>query len=143
MELKFSLETIQEIAYRFWRLAGDTTVIAFHGEMGSGKTTFIHALCEAKGVKEPVTSPTFSIVNEYDYDDNGAEKKIFHLDLYRLKDEEEAARTGIEDCLYSGNICLVEWPDRAAGIFPEDTLHIYITIIDSTQRKLRIDDKIN
>jgi tRNA threonylcarbamoyladenosine biosynthesis protein TsaE len=143
MELKFSLGTIHEIATRFWNLTSDAKVFAFHGEMGSGKTTFIHALCEAKGVTEPVTSPTFSIINEYGYSDHGIDKKIFHLDLYRLKDAEEAARAGIEDCLYSGNICLVEWPDRSPGIFPSETTHIYLTIIDSTHRKLRIDDKIS
>ena len=143
MELKFSLDTIKEIATRFWKMAGDTKVFAFHGEMGSGKTTFIHALCEVREVKDTVTSPTFSIINEYRYDEDGVEKKIFHLDLYRLKDEEEAIRSGIGDCLYSGNICLAEWPDRAVGIFPEDSLHVYIEIIDSAQRKLRMDDKIN
>jgi len=143
MEMNFSLENIEEIATRFWKLTSDVTVFAFHGEMGSGKTTFIHALCQIKGVKDAVTSPTFSIINEYSYRENGVDKKIFHLDLYRIKDEEEAARAGLEDCLYSGNICLVEWPDRAAGIFPDDSLHIYISTVDSVQRKLRIDDKIN
>lgn len=143
MELKFSLNDIKEIATRFWKMAGNAKVIAFHGEMGSGKTTFIHALCEVKGVKEAVTSPTFSIINEYRYTEDGIEKKIFHLDLYRLKDEEEAIRSGIEDCLYSNNICLAEWPDRAAAIFPEDSLHVYIEIADAEKRKLRMDDKIN
>ena len=81
--------------------------------------------------------------NEYSYRENGTEKKLFHLDLYRLKDEEEAVRAGIEDCLYSENICLVEWPEKAPGIFPPGTLHIYIQIIDSAERKLHLDDKIN
>jgi len=143
MELKFSLDNINEIATKFWKMAGNRTVFAFHGEMGSGKTTFIHALCDAKGVKEPVTSPTFSIINEYAYVENGNEKRIYHLDLYRLKDEEEAVRAGIEECLYSDHICLVEWPDKAAGIFPVDSLHIYINVLDSAQRKLLTDDKIN
>jgi tRNA threonylcarbamoyladenosine biosynthesis protein TsaE len=143
MELKFSINNIKEIATRFWKIDGDAKVFAFHGEMGAGKTTFIHALCEAKGVKDAVTSPTFSIINEYSYMEDGVEKKIFHLDLYRLKDEEEAARAGIEDCLYSNNVCLVEWPEKAPGIFPAETLHIYIGVIDSVNRNLRIDDKIN
>jgi tRNA threonylcarbamoyladenosine biosynthesis protein TsaE len=143
MELKFSLDNIKEIATRFWKMAGDTKVFAFHGEMGSGKTTFIHSLCDVKGIKDAVTSPTFSIINEYNYVENGIEKRLFHLDLYRLKDEEEAIRAGIEDCLYSNNICLVEWPDRAAHIFPENSLHVYIEVIDSAERKLRTDDKIN
>lgn len=143
MELKFSLNNIREIATRFWKIAGDAKVFAFHGEIGAGKTTFIHALCEVKGVKDAVTSPTFSIINEYNYSKNGINNKIYHIDLYRLKDEEEAIRTGIEDCLYSGHICLLEWPDRAPGILPDHARHIYIEITDSGNRKLLIDDKIN
>ena len=142
MELNFSLDNIKEIATRFWKTTGDAKVFAFHGDMGAGKTTFIHALCDVKGVKDAVTSPTFSIINEYSYLENGSEKKIFHLDLYRLKDEEEAIRAGIEDCLYSDNVCLVEWPDKAAGIFPSDTVHVYIRVVDEKNRTLS-DDKIN
>ena len=143
MEWKFSLDNIKEIATRFWKMAGNSKVFAFHGEMGTGKTTLIHALCDVKGIKDAVTSPTFSIINEYNYREDGVEKKIFHLDLYRLKDEEEAIRAGIEDCLYSNNICLVEWPDKATGIFPVNTLHVYIHVVDEKRRKLLIDDKIN
>ena len=124
-------------------MTGNTKVFAFHGEMGAGKTTFIHALCDVKGIKDAVTSPTFSIINEYRYVEDGNEKKLFHLDLYRLKDEEEAIRAGIEDCLYSDSICLVEWPDKAAHIFPDNSLHVYIEVVDSAERKLRTDDKIN
>lgn len=141
MELIFALPNIKEIATRFWKLTNGSKVFAFHGEMGSGKTTFIHALCDVKGVKDPVTSPTFSIINEYNYRENGMVGKIFHLDLYRLKDEEEAIRAGIEDCLYSNSICMVEWPEKAPGIFPEETLNIYIEVVDSANRKLRIDNK--
>jgi tRNA threonylcarbamoyladenosine biosynthesis protein TsaE len=141
MELEFTRENIQHIAAQFWKQAGDANVIAFHGEMGVGKTTFIHALCDSKGIKDAVTSPTFSIINEYDYKDNGKQKKIFHLDLYRLKDEEEAIQAGVEDCLYSDSICLVEWPEKAPGIFPADTLHAYISIVNSACRKLRVGDK--
>ncbi|MBL7743433.1 MAG: tRNA (adenosine(37)-N6)-threonylcarbamoyltransferase complex ATPase subunit type 1 TsaE [Chitinophagaceae bacterium] len=141
MEFHFSLNNIKEIATAFWKSAGDTKVFAFHGLMGAGKTTFIHALCDAKGVKDTVGSPTFSIINEYAYTENGSTKKMFHLDLYRLKDEEEAIQAGVEDCLYSDHICLVEWPEKAPGIFPENTLHVYIDIIDSANRKLGIGDK--
>src|SRR5882672_11316099 len=137
MELKFSLDTIREIATRFWKLVGEARVFAVHGEMGAGKTTFIHALCEARGVKDPVTSPTFSIINEYNYTENGINKQIFHLDLYRLKDEDEAIRAGVEDCFYNDSICLIEWPEKASGILPYGSLHIYITATDSASRKLR------
>jgi tRNA threonylcarbamoyladenosine biosynthesis protein TsaE len=141
MELDFTRENIRQAATAFWKVAGDTSVIAVHGEMGAGKTTFIHALCDSKGIKDPVTSPTFSIINEYDYVENGKQKKIFHLDLYRLKDEEEAMLAGVEDCLYGGDVCFVEWPEKAPGIFPENTLHAYITIVNSASRRLRVDDK--
>jgi tRNA threonylcarbamoyladenosine biosynthesis protein TsaE len=138
MEFSFSLDNITEIATMFWKSTGNSSVFAFHGNMGAGKTTFIHALCDVKGVKDVVGSPTFSIINEYVFKDNGANKKIFHIDLYRLKDEQEAIQAGVEDCLYSDHICFVEWPERAPGIFPEGTVHVYIDIADSTHRKLRI-----
>ena len=138
MNSMFLLDDIHEVAAAFWKNAGAATVFAFHGQMGAGKTTFIHALCDIKGVKDTVGSPTFSLVNEYLYEENGKRQKLFHIDLYRLKDEEEATRAGIEDCLYSGSICLVEWPEKAPGIFPEHTLHIFIDVLDAQRRRLRI-----
>jgi len=138
MEIFFSLNDIKEIATRFWKLAGDAQVFAFYGSMGAGKTTFIHALCDVKGVKDVVGSPTFSIINEYVYSDNDKERKIFHIDLYRLRDVEEAIQAGVEECLYSDHICLVEWPERALSIFPEKTVHVYIETTDSNFRKLII-----
>jgi tRNA threonylcarbamoyladenosine biosynthesis protein TsaE len=141
MEQVFSLSSLPQVATEFWQSVAEARVFAFHGEMGAGKTTFIHALCDAKGVKDQVGSPTFSIINEYVYGDGSGKSKIFHIDLYRLKDEEEAIQAGIEDCLYSGHICFVEWPERAPGIFPDDTIHVYIETADSTRRKLRIGGK--
>jgi tRNA threonylcarbamoyladenosine biosynthesis protein TsaE len=137
METRFTLDQVQEVARRFWEAAGDGKVFAFHGEMGAGKTTFIHALCDAKGVTSTVGSPTFSIINEYAWPGGS----IFHIDLYRLNDEEEAIRAGVEDCLYSGQICLVEWPQRAAQLFPEESRAVYINVVDPQTRVLRIDDK--
>jgi len=110
-------------------------IFAFHGEMGSGKTTFIHALCDTKHVSSPVGSPTFSIINEYSF----PEGRIFHIDLYRLKDEEEAIRAGVEDCLYSGDICLVEWPGIAPALFPKGTVSVSMTILDPFSRKIHAD----
>lgn len=138
MEWQFALDNINVIATMFWKAAGSATVFAFHGQMGAGKTTFIHALCDVKGVKDIVGSPTFSIINEYAYDCEGTPKPLFHMDLYRLKDEEEAQRAGVEDALYSGYICLVEWPEKAPGIFPDSTLHVYIELIDSKTRRIKI-----
>lgn len=138
MEWTFSLDNINEVANKFWKATAGKTVFAFHGQMGAGKTTFIHAVCDAKKVKDVVGSPTFSIINEYEYDCEGTKKVMFHIDLYRLKDEEEAIRTGVEDALYSGFICLVEWPEKAPGIFPDDTVHVWIELIDSRTRRLKI-----
>ena len=138
MEWTFSLDNINEGAKEFWKATAGKTVFAFHGQMGAGKTTFIHAICDAKNVKDVVGSPTFSIINEYEYDCEGTKKVMFHIDLYRLKDEEEAIRTGVEDALYSGYICLVEWPEKAPGIFPDDTVHVWIELIDSRTRRLKI-----
>lgn len=117
-------------------MASGKTVFAFHGSMGAGKTTLIHALCAEKGVQDVVGSPTFSIINEYAYTCEGTPKAIFHMDLYRLKDEEEARQAGVEDVLYSGHICLVEWPEKAPAIFPDDTVHVFIETIGDKIRKL-------
>jgi tRNA threonylcarbamoyladenosine biosynthesis protein TsaE len=137
VKLTYNLEDIKEAAARIWGAVDTKKVIAFHGNMGAGKTTFIHALCELKGVKDVVGSPTFSIINEY-YFPSG---KIFHIDLYRVKDEEEAIRAGVEDCLYSDHISLVEWPAKAPGIFPDDAIHVFIEVIDSETRHITIMDK--
>lgn len=136
VDFKFTLADIGQAAVQFWSGANDKKTIAFHGNMGVGKTTFIHALCDAKGVKDVVGSPTFSIINEYVFTEKGQIKKIFHIDLYRLKDEEEAIRAGVEDCLYSDYVCLVEWPENAPGLFPEDTLHVYIKVLDEKTRQI-------
>jgi tRNA threonylcarbamoyladenosine biosynthesis protein TsaE len=145
MDLSFDLAGIGEAAERFWKSQTTGTVFAFHGEMGVGKTTFIHALCDVKGVKDVVGSPTFSLVNQYEYPklDRGegtASGTIYHIDLYRIRDEEEAIRSGIEDVLSGGDICLVEWPDKAPGIFPEDTVHVYLSRVDNDLRRVIIGD---
>jgi tRNA threonylcarbamoyladenosine biosynthesis protein TsaE len=136
MDVYFTLNELGDAVSQLLQRAGDTNVIAFHGEMGTGKTTFIHALCDSLEVKDAVSSPTFPIINEYE----SSRGPIFHIDLYRLKDQEEAVRAGVEDCLYSGSLCLVEWPDRAPGLFPGDTLHVFITMIDEKTRLIRIAD---
>jgi tRNA threonylcarbamoyladenosine biosynthesis protein TsaE len=138
MEWNFSLKNINRVAKDFRKIIDSKNVVAFHGPMGSGKTTFIHALCDEIGVKDVVGSPTFSIINEYGYKNDGIKKILFHIDLYRLKDEEEALKAGVEECLYSGNICLVEWPEKAIRLFPPDTIHAYLEIVDGKTRRLKI-----
>ena len=140
MEITFTLEQLPQAAEAIWKIAGNTRVIAFHGKMGSGKTTIIHAMCDSRKVQDVVGSPTFSIVNEYIFFENGAMKKIFHIDLYRLKDEQEAVQAGVEDCLYSDHICLVEWPEKIASLLPDDTLHVIIEPAAGETRKLTIGD---
>ena len=138
MEISFELEEIRPAAEKFWQQFPVQKVFAFYGGMGAGKTTFIHALCDIKGVKDAVGSPTFSIINEY----SSPGGKIFHIDLYRLRDEEEALRAGVEDILYSGEICLVEWPERAPGIFPPDTVPIQIGVTSPFTRKISASNSI-
>jgi tRNA threonylcarbamoyladenosine biosynthesis protein TsaE len=135
MEVNFTLDEINQTAAKLLTDTKSYKVFAFHGEMGAGKTTFIHALCEALGVADVVTSPTFSIINQYKANDG---QTVYHMDLYRVKDENEAVNAGVEDCLYSGNICFVEWPEQAPGIFPDETLHISISSVDDNTRKLKL-----
>ncbi len=110
-------------------------VYAFHGQMGAGKTTFIKQLCEELGVTDIVNSPTFAIVNEYEYT-NGM---IYHFDCYRLKDIREALDFGAEEYLYSGNYCFIEWPEMIDGLLPADTINVTIEVIDADTRRLIID----
>ena len=134
MEVNFSLNEIAGAANKLLTEADVYKVFAFHGDMGAGKTTFIHALCEAMNITDVVTSPTFSIINQYKTKEG---QTVYHMDLYRIKDENEAINAGVEDCLFSGNTCLVEWPEKAPGVFPDETLHVHITSIDDNTRKLK------
>ena len=136
MEFLVSKEKLTAFAHDFWRKAGNAKVFAFHGQMGAGKTTIIEALCREKGVKESMGSPTFSIINEYSFDVNGEEKIIYHIDLYRLKDEEEILQAGVEDCVYSNQVCFVEWPEKAPELFDHTAAHVFIETLDETHRRL-------
>ncbi|HXL58327.1 MAG TPA: tRNA (adenosine(37)-N6)-threonylcarbamoyltransferase complex ATPase subunit type 1 TsaE [Chitinophagaceae bacterium] len=135
MNVEYKLNNIKTIAEQLWPHYNQYSIWAFHGEMSSGKTTFIHALCEVLQVKDVISSPTFAIINEYISPVAGI---IYHMDWYRLKDEEEAIQTGIEDCLLSGNLCLIEWPDKAQGLLPDNTLNIYIETINKDTRRLSV-----
>ena len=133
--MEFTLNDIKAAAKDVWAAGKNRKVWAFYGEMGAGKTTFIHALCEMLGVTSAIGSPTYSIINEYKSNELGT---IYHIDLYRLKDEEEALQAGVEDALYSGNLCLVEWPARAAGLLPDNTLHIELKVLSDDRRLIEI-----
>ncbi len=132
------LEALPEAAEKFIGLMGDHTVFAFNGEMGAGKTTFISALSRALGVTEDVaSSPSFAIVNEYRSDTTA--ELIYHFDLYRLKNLEEALEIGIEDYFDSGALCLIEWPDRAADVLPLDTVNVTVEADSAGGRRLLVD----
>lgn len=135
MDLIFSLHDIDQAAQEFLSLLSDRKVVAFHGEMGAGKTTFIHAICETLGTKDTIGSPTFSIVNQYQLHGN---QSIYHIDLYRLKGEDEVLEAGVEDCFYSGNYCFVEWPEKAALLLPPGTMNVHISALNNDTRKLTI-----
>lgn len=135
MVVNFSLDGIASAVQELLAHVGDARVLAFHGEMGAGKTTCIEAICRAWGVQGHTGSPTFSIINEYQAA-NG--EPVYHMDLYRLQDEAEAMQAGVEDCLYSGYRCLVEWPEKAPGIFPPGTVHIWLKLTGEGTRRLEI-----
>ncbi|MDO4320819.1 MAG: tRNA (adenosine(37)-N6)-threonylcarbamoyltransferase complex ATPase subunit type 1 TsaE [Bacteroidales bacterium] len=124
-------------ARRFVELMGDETVYAFTGEMGAGKTTFISALAQALGVDpEEANSPSFAIVNEYRSDTTA--ELIYHFDLYRLENLEEALDMGIEDYLDSGALCLIEWPGMVEDILPDDTVRVDIKVNDDLSRDITV-----
>lgn len=135
MELIFSLHEIEKAAHAIIGAGRGFQVWTFTGEMGAGKTTLIKQVCAAKGVEDVVSSPTFSIINEYKTKKG---EKIYHLDLYRLKDEEEAVQAGVEDVLQSGHLCLVEWPEIAATLLPEETVNFFIELTANDNRKLSV-----
>ncbi|SRR6185312_5382075 len=135
MEIFFDLNSMGKAASEFLKSLNDYKVFAFSGELGAGKTTFISALCKELRVAETVTSPTYSIIQEYKTIDGNI---IYHIDLYRIKSSHEAIEAGIEDCLNSNEICFVEWPERASEIFPNETVFSNFEIISDTERKLVI-----
>jgi len=135
MEIRIdSLEDISEAAKRFVTAMGEADVFAFYGKMGAGKTTFIKAVCEELGVEDVITSPTFSIVNEYRSDTTG--ELIYHFDFYRIKKLEEVYDMGYEDYFYSGALCFIEWPELIEELLPDDAVRVFITESDDGRRKV-------
>ncbi len=124
MELKINhIDDINEVARQFVDQMGDHKIFAFYGKMGAGKTTFIKAMCEELGVTDVINSPTFAIVNEYL---DGKGESIYHFDFYRIKRVEEVYDIGFDEYIYSGNLCLMEWPELIEQLLPEETVRVDI-----------------
>ena len=134
MEFIYSLNEIDTIAQQVIA-QNHQKIILFNGLMGVGKTTLIKALSKRLGVENPTSSPTFSLVNEYHAKDG----LVYHFDVYRLKNEMEALDFGIEDYLYSGNWCFIEWAEKIPNLIPEKHNVITIEILDNGNRKLILD----
>jgi tRNA threonylcarbamoyladenosine biosynthesis protein TsaE len=134
MNIVFSLDQIQEVAEQI--LAQNLKkIILFNGEMGVGKTTLIKQLCKSLGVQDATSSPTFSLVNEYYASNN---QIVYHFDFYRLNKETEALDMGVDDYLYSGNWCFIEWSEKIASLLPEDTSTVTIELLADGKRKLEL-----
>ena len=114
---------------------GENRLLAFYGAMGSGKTTIIKSLCEILGAVDIATSPTFTLVNEYK---TSAGESLYHFDFYRIRKTEEVFDFGIEEYLYSGSYCFMEWPELVEDILPSETVKIRITVTDDEQRILHL-----
>lgn len=136
----YHLEGIDGFLPDFWQKACNYTCIAFSADMGAGKTTFIRHLCEWLGVTDAVSSPTFALINEYHYDNKGRDTIIWHMDWYRIKSEEELMTSGIEDTLLQAArnqyYCFIEWPEKAPGVLPSNTLWVNIELQEDMSRKM-------
>ena len=132
MNIVFSLEEIDTVAKQVLHLNPEK-VILFNGEMGAGKTTFIKSLCKILGVENPTSSPTFSLVNEYQTTTN---QIVYHFDVYRLKQQSEALDMGIDEYLYSGNYCFIEWAEKIPDLIPENHSVITISTLSDGKRLL-------
>lgn len=134
MNIIFSIDQLEEVAQKI--IANNPKkVILFHGEMGVGKTTLIKQLCRNLGVTDATSSPTFSLVNEYEADNN---QLVYHFDFYRLNKETEALDMGIDDYLYSGNWCFIEWAEKIPNLIPDSHSVITISLLEDGNRSLEL-----
>jgi tRNA threonylcarbamoyladenosine biosynthesis protein TsaE len=128
-----NINEISSVAKKFLESIKTHKHLAFYGEMGVGKTTFIKELCKELGVDDTVNSPSFAIINEYFSETNGA---IYHFDLYRIESEEEAYDFGYEDYFYGDDYCFVEWPERIENLIPEHFLIVKIVELENGTREI-------
>lgn len=131
-----SLNNIHQAAKDFLPLLDSHTIFAFYGAMGAGKTTFINALCQQMGVTDPTASPSFAIVNEYSLPEPG--HSIYHFDFYRIQSLAEVYDIGYEEYFYSGQPCLIEWPEMIEPLLPDNTVRVHLTVNPDDSRTLTI-----
>ena len=134
MDMIYTLAQIDDVAQSLMKKFGTQSVWAFHAPMGAGKTTLITALCKILGVQDRVNSPTFAIMNEY----QGLGKVIYHMDWYRLENDGDARRAGVEMAMADSDYCFIEWPEKAINLIPSDALHIEIEILGPEHRRIFI-----
>jgi tRNA threonylcarbamoyladenosine biosynthesis protein TsaE len=128
-----TIKALEKAAKELINLFPEQRVFAFYGKMGAGKTTFIQAICRELNTPDTITSPTFALINEYK---TLAGNSIFHFDFYRINDLEEAFDLGYEDYLYSGNYCLIEWPEKIESLLPQNFVAVKIEVENREQRKI-------
>jgi tRNA threonylcarbamoyladenosine biosynthesis protein TsaE len=134
MEIVFTLDELALVAQKVID-QHPSKVILFHGEMGVGKTTLIKQLCKTLGVSSATSSPTFSLVNEYETIDS---QVVYHFDFYRLKNEMEALDMGADDYFYSGNWCFIEWAEKIPNLIPDEHAVITIELVENGKRHLTL-----
>lgn len=134
-----SPEDLPQLAPQLLAALAGRRKIALYGEMGAGKTTLVKAICQYLGVRENTASPTFSLVNQYSYlEPDGSISLFHHLDLYRLRSTQEAFDIGLDDLLYDPWYCVIEWPQWAEPLLPEDAVQVEIEILGETERCIRV-----
>lgn len=138
MDISYFRDDLGSVAGQLASLVADYGICTFEGDLGAGKTTLIAALCNSWGVKDTVSSPTYALVNQYEASDLPIGNAIYHLDLYRLKSVAEGIDAGLEEHLYSGAICLVEWPSRGWELLPARRLEVNLSVVGPEVRHLRV-----
>ncbi len=138
MDITFKLNELESAAKKFLANSSGYRVFALEGEMGAGKTTFITAVCRQLGVADTTGSPTYSIINQYD----SPEGTISHIDLYRLKDEEEVLQAGVGDAIDNSRYCFIEWPRAASALLPDTSCWLSLEVLPDQTRKLTLQEPI-
>lgn len=136
---KIEIESLSELPKVAEAVLGELrgrSVVLFRGPMGAGKTTLISSMAAALGAEDTVTSPTFALVNQYEGEGG---RRIYHFDFYRINNVEEALDLGYEEYFYSGELCLVEWPEKIEPLLPEDAMTVTITVGEDERRIFTID----